>query len=330
MKNSLKNQTGQVTLFLATMIVVLVMFTALTIDMGHVLVVRNQLQNAADATALQGAGYLYPALSTGAPNWSLAKTNATSSLPNNKVDNIALSNATITTGYWNLTSATLKATTITPGVGDVPAVKVTISRSAGNNGGPLSLYFGFIFGYNTVSLNTTAIAVQGSPTTVKAGDLFPIAMAQGTYNTYWNSATNSPLIDPSTGQPYIFQISQGSQGGWNTFLQQANSSPAIISLITSGNPTSLSIGQSIWFSTGVKTDIYSHVPTNVNVVAAVTSNSTAGTFEPIVAFAGLHIIDTKGGSSKYVEVQFTTNVKITDGEPGGINYGVYTPARLVY
>ncbi len=323
----LKNQRGQVSIMVALMTMVLVTFTALSVDIGHVMIVRNQLQNAADATALSGAAYLYPAVA-GVPNWSQAQTQATSYLPKNSVEKVALSQGTVITGYWNMTSATLKSTNSTPGTGDVPAVKVTVSKSAGNNGGAVKLYFGSVFGYSTVNLSATAVAVVGSPSTVNAGDLFPIAMAQGTYNSYWDSTTNSPKINPLTGQPYIFNINSGPQGGWSTFLQQVNDSPSIINLLTNGNPTPLQIGQNVWLSTGVKADVYSHVAVNVNVIVAVVANSSPGTMQPIVAFAALHIILALGGSSKIVEVQFTNNLKIPDGIPGGPNYGVYTPPTL--
>lgn len=322
----LKNQRGQVAIIVALWMMILIAFTALAIDVGHILVIRNQLQNAADATALNGAAYLYP--STGAPNWTLAQTKATSAVSKNKVDNVALVNATLTPGYWNLTSSTLKATSVTPVTGDVPALKVTISKSAGNNGGPVSLYFGSVLGLASVNLSATAVAVVGSPTSVKANDLFPVGMAKSLYDSYWDYTNNKPKIDPATGQPYVFQINSGPQGGWSTFLQQLNDSPSIIGLITNGNPTPLSIGQSIYFSPGVKTDVYSHVPANKDVIVAVASDTTPGTFEPIVAFGALHIDFAVGGSSKYIQVHFTNNIKIPDGDPGGPSYGVYTPPRL--
>jgi hypothetical protein len=92
----------------------------------------------------------------------------------------------------------------------------------------------------------------------------------------------------------------------------------------------LSIGESIYYSPGVKTDIYNSVPANKDVFIAITSDTAVGTFEPIVAFGALHIISATGGSSKFVEVQFTNNLKIPSGEPGGPNYGLYTTPHLAY
>ncbi|WP_068469857.1 TadE/TadG family type IV pilus assembly protein [Candidatus Protochlamydia phocaeensis] len=143
----LKDKKGQALIMFATMVAVLLALGALSIDVGHVFVVRNQLQNAADAAVLSGAGYLYPSASGGGPNWSLASSKATSAITLNQVDGIALTNGTVTTGYWNSTgsNSTLSPTTSTPTNNDAPAVKVTISKSSGNNGGPIKLFLGPIF-----------------------------------------------------------------------------------------------------------------------------------------------------------------------------------------
>lgn len=307
--------------------IVLFLFAALTIELGHIFIVRIQLQNAADATAKQGAAYLYP--SVNGPNWSLATTQATAEISKNKVNNIALVNGTITTGYWSLNNSTLQPTSITPITGDVAAVKAVISKSAGNNGGPEPLFFGNALGLSSVDISATAIAVVGSPSAVDPGDVFPVAMAKSLYDVYWDPVNNKPKNDPATGQPYIFNINSGPQGGWTTFLEELNNSPAIISLIENGNPTALAIGQSIYFAPGVKNDVYSHVPLNKDVFIAVTSGTDAGTFQPIVAFGALHIIQGIGGSTKVVQVQFTTNLKMPNAEPGGPSYGIYTPPRFV-
>ena len=53
------NQRGGVVIFVAVAMVVLIGCAALAIDLTHLYVARNELQNAADAGALAGARFLF-------------------------------------------------------------------------------------------------------------------------------------------------------------------------------------------------------------------------------------------------------------------------------
>ncbi|MEJ2513180.1 MAG: pilus assembly protein TadG-related protein, partial [Anaerolineales bacterium] len=55
----LNNQQGIVAVIVAICLVMLLGFLALSIDTSHLVVARNELQNAADAGALAGAAELY-------------------------------------------------------------------------------------------------------------------------------------------------------------------------------------------------------------------------------------------------------------------------------
>ena len=54
----INNQDGAVALIVGICLVMFVAFSALAIDIGHLYVVRNELQNAADTGALAGARFL--------------------------------------------------------------------------------------------------------------------------------------------------------------------------------------------------------------------------------------------------------------------------------
>jgi len=56
---AVKNQNGIAVVIVAICLVMFVGFMALAVDVGHLMVARNELQNAADAGALAGAGNLY-------------------------------------------------------------------------------------------------------------------------------------------------------------------------------------------------------------------------------------------------------------------------------
>lgn len=321
---------GQVSVLFVLSLTVLLAFLAIGVDVGYIIFVRNQLQNAADAAALTGAAFLFPTTPSGSPNWTLAQSKAQTAITINKVDGVMLQTGVVTAGYYDISGAGgLKSTSITPGSNDIAAVQVSITKSGVNNGGPINLFLGPFVGKSTVDLTVKAVAGSGSPSGVKAGDLFPLAMAASLYSTYWDSATNSPKIDPSTGQPYIFHIASGPGGEWTTFNSSANDVTTVQNLMTTGNPVSYSIGDSIWIAPGVKTALYGSVPTNKNVAVAIVGSISSHSLQPIIAFSGIHIINAVGGSSKYVAVQFLQNYKIENVPVGGPNYGVHTPPKLL-
>src|SRR5262245_43333349 len=121
-----RSQRGAVLVMVAGTLVMMLAMVAMVVDLGYMFVVRNELQSAADAAALAGAGYMFPLVSN-APNWTAAETQTTNAVAINKAAGAALSNATVETGYWNLTGtpAGLRSKTITPGANDVAAVRVT-------------------------------------------------------------------------------------------------------------------------------------------------------------------------------------------------------------
>jgi Flp pilus assembly protein TadG len=332
-----RRQRGATVIFIAVGMVMLLAFTALAIDIGYVLVVRNELQNDADAAALAGARDLFPA--NPKPNWTAAEAKATATIPLNKATNVALANGAVQSGFWNLTGtpAGLQSKTITPGVNDAAAVMVTVSKSAGNNGGPVSLFFGPVFGINTMSVAASAVAVVSFPGSVGQGQLFPVAIAKCLYDNFWDSNANppGPKIDPSTKQPYEFKIGSAyhyppcDSGEWTSFQFDANDTPTIRDLIANGNPTPLSIGDDIWIEPGTKTAIYKDVPVGTTVLLPVVPCVTCGKGEqPIKAFGPFVIDAAVGGSGKYVQGHFTTNFKVGVGSGGGPNYGAFTPPSL--
>jgi Flp pilus assembly protein TadG len=315
-------------------ILVVLCFAAVSADLGHYFVVRDELQSAADAAALSGAGKLFPA--TPSPNWSAAAANAATAVRLNSANNVSLTDATVQTGYWNLSGspAGMQSQTIVPGPYDNPAIQVTVSLAQGLNSGPLKYFFAPLFGIQTTAVSAHAVAVVSAPGYFAPGGIFPMALNKCVFDQYWNSTTGAPKIDPTTGSAYEFQIGSGSSdatcatGQWTSFLTNSNSVPAVRDLITDGNPTGLGIGDAIWIESGVKTTLYSSVPTNVTVVVPVVQQISSS-IEVIVAFAAFHIDSSAGGSTKAIQGHFVSNFQISSstGESGPY-YGAYVPPRL--
>ncbi|WP_233804535.1 Tad domain-containing protein [Paraburkholderia sp. HP33-1] len=330
-------QRGSVALFFVLFLVALLGFGAFAVDLARVSVVRNELQNAADAAALSGAGSLWAA-GTNGPNWAQAQTLASNSVSLNRSDQQKLTTGTIQTGYWNLSGspAGMQSTTISPGVDDAAAVRVVVRRAANQNGGAINLLLGGLLNLLSTPGSATAVAVVTAPDTVGAGGLFPVVLDQCIYDQYWNSQTNEPMIDPSTGLPYEFRITNYqtygascTAGQWTSFLINANNVTTVRSLIANGNPTPLSIGDSIWIEPGAKASLYKSVPTDVTIVIPVATQIDIKTYVPIVAFAAFYVDASVGGSSKYIQGHFVAGYKIPTSASGvGPNYGAYIPPRL--
>ncbi len=281
--NARRGQRGAIAPLAAIMLIMLLSFAALAIDIAYDYIVRNELQNAADAAALAGAAYLYPTIGTPpTPNWDLAKTKADTAVGLNKATKVTLipgSGDQVTAGYWNFGTlfgtppSSLQLTSITPGANDFPAIKVTVSKTSGNSNGAVDTFFAKIFGINSVNVGATAVAVGGIGPGSTTENLFPVAVTQCMFNNYWNSTTQQPINDPGTGAPYIFNIGSSYHysgcdiGQWSTFNMDTTNVPDVRNLIdyadgaqtTNPNPIPLQTGGSTYIEPGTKTTLFDYV-----------------------------------------------------------------------
>jgi Flp pilus assembly protein TadG len=345
-------QRGSVGVMTPFLLIFMLAFAALAIDMARVLIVRNELQNAADAAALVGAGGLYPA--NPKPNWSNGVQQGVSAVTLNATEGVKLITGQAQAGYWNLQTRNqtgLKAQDITPAASDAAAVQVTIRRNTTDNNGPVSMLLGPIFGIRAGQLQATAVAVIAGAGNVGAGVLFPLAINSCLYDLYWNKTTGQPVLD-SNGKPIVIDIDTSYpvpartclSAEWASFNKSgqtnaSTSAAAIKSLITAGNTDPVSIGNSttVNISNGVDasvyktfTDTYPNLP--VIVYIPVVSDVTPGTSNvPVVAFAAFQITAVnKNGSHSYIEGNFVANQKIPGAGGVGPYYGAYVPPRLAW
>lgn len=333
-----QRERGAVGVMMPFMLVTVISISALAIDVAQLVIVRNELQNAADAAALAGAGGLYPG--TPLPNWSNGVTKGTDAISLNKAAGVSLSTGTVQAGYWNLTGtpATLQPQDITPGVNDAPAVQVTISRSSGNNGGPVSTLLAQFFGGSAAGTTATAVAVIAAPgSLVSGGTPLPIAISSCLYGQFF---------DPATGQPRTTSFRIGSSyhygpcesGQWTSFLAPSNSAKEAKDLINGTTPSpAMNIGDKIWIQPGTENSLFNEVDkflVGKTVMIPVVSDPTNAGFNTngqmsVVAFAAFYIEDAVGGSSKYIQGHFVPNYKVpTSGGGVGPYYGGYVPPRL--
>ena len=343
-----------VTLFLVS----LLGFMGLAIDVGYQMVVRNELQNAADSAALAGARYLYPLSNGTDPNWSIANSNASSAINLNKANNASLFSGDITTGYWNITGSPsgLQSQSISPLSTDLPAVQVTIRKSSGQNGGGINTFFASIFGINTLNVNATSVAINGSGAGFTTSNLFPFVITKCTYDNY-------KLIPPTTftiDSTYHSPVGNCQVGSWSPLTSSSPSNALIKTLIDNAsgksntNPQKYSIGDAIFIDPGTRAVDYglvngcsevgdrscAYVPFAVvcyNSTSQCDTLPTSGGLQatPIIGFGCMHILSADQGA-KTITVQLDAMGSNTQSScelagSGGIgpSYGAYKPPKLV-
>ena len=330
---------------MAVSLVAILGFLALAIDVGMLMLARNELQNAADAAALAGAGARYKrndGTYEAFPNWTRARDSASNAVPYNKAMKQALTTSTIATGWWNVTGtpAGMQATTKTPILtNDAAAVRVQIKKAPGTNGGPIMLFLAPMVGVQSEGIQASAVAVVSYPGQVSEGELYPTAMSGCLFREYWDTGTNSPKIDPNTGAPYEFLIGSSyhygvcESGQWTSFNLGTQSAQDMKLLIRNGNGGPLAIGDTIFVQDGTETSGYVESIKDgligMDILVPVTESLEGGTWQQIIGFGAFHIDDIKGGSNKYIQGHFTAGLIVPIAGPGGPSWGALIPPTLV-
>jgi Flp pilus assembly protein TadG len=342
----LHSQRGGAALLFVMILPVLLGFAALSVDLANIHRVKAELQNAADAAALAGAGSL--TTPGGDPyNWSAATATAQELAQKNFANGSKIQDAQNETGYWNLQSQSWNDTA--PGTGDVPAVRATIAISGTENNGPLQLFFAPIFSFfdhadhSGHDLHASAVAVIAPPSS--GTGLFPFVIGKKMLDHYWDLNTSTPVLQHGVaptiklGTVYQFGTCQNQtnvlSGQWTTF-QSSEKNPNVTfmrNLIENGSPTELSIGDDTYIQPGAKATLYSEVPVGTDVAMFVVDNVLTNSFVPVVAIAGFHI-DGYSQGGKYITGHFIDAAIIPGLKPGtgtpGTFYGAYTPPVMVH
>jgi hypothetical protein len=231
-----KNKRGATIIIVALVLFTLLAFIALSIDLGHLYVARNELQNAADAAALAGAQDLYNDEGTEINAWAnqtaydIAVANKSEQVPvevnwtsGNDGDvqrghwSFGLSDlprgfypneSTAPFDLWNISTEELDAE-----VDFINAVKVVSRRQAT----PVASFFSRIFGHESFELSADAVAYLGFAGTLLPEDVDqPIAICKqsilidGVYSCNMGRMINSGQ-DPENADH--------NTAGWTSFNQ---------------------------------------------------------------------------------------------------------------
>jgi Flp pilus assembly protein TadG len=226
-KEFLHGQSGSITMIAAGGIVVFIGFVALALDIGHMMLVKNELQRAADAGALAGARGLWPndlktITSTTVPNCSQARTRALDTTKANVVDGAnpdnVVSTDDVVCGIWDYAQKTFTASTSN----STNAVKVTTQRN------DVAMYFASILGIGPKNISATAVAIIDWVGGVGKGTL-PIAIGE-----QYVPKKNQTLI-------ITFNPSTSDVGGWFTAPNSSSNASTLESYIDNGECPPLKI-----------------------------------------------------------------------------------------
>jgi len=279
----LGNQKGITLPLVAIMLFVFLGIAALALDLSHLYVVRNELQNAADAGALAGARFLYNedgsvvnpganliAYNAARGNRAMAETGSAIAVDVNWSDGQnSGADIDVQRGHWSFSSHTFTANDSMFPVdldrstedldGDltfINAVRVVARRQGNPEGTPAASFFARIFGYDNFELSMEAVAYIGYAGSLRPEDVDqPIAICRQSIvdsNGDYTCATGR-MIDSGGGSTH-------NTAAWTNFTQepcQTTSVPTVRPLICSdGNPNPLLFGEGMGSVGGMQNTVY--------------------------------------------------------------------------
>ncbi len=313
------DQRGVSAIVVAIVIVLLVMFAALAVDIGHLVAVKNELQNAADAGALAGARFLYNAdgtlVNVGANQIGrdAAMANRSENLPvevNWSGGNIG----DVQRGHWSFTTRTFTPNDSTAPVDlwgvsadelDLDADFINAVRVVGRREAtPARSFFARIFGRESFPAAAEAVAYIGFAGTLRRGDADqPIVICResllqsGVYSCNIGRMINS-------GQ----NVANSETGGWTNFDQESactggtNAQEVRSAVCSEGNPGEIALGEPIATNGGEIQSAFNDLiscwesvtgramPWNLTLPVVTCPSNNVGTCEEVVGAVNLNIV----------------------------------------
>lgn len=327
------DRQGAVAPLTAICMVLLLLGVALVIDLGHLYVVRAELQNAADAGADAGAQALFN-LSGAGPSGPVPATVvcdqahalACQTVMANKVNGRPLSipdnDAQLgiwapspDTGQWQFTPA--------PCSDNINAVKVITRKNAEVNG-PVILLFPRLLGMETVSLSAQAIALLGGVKGVGKGKgVLPLALGEA-------------YIPPPGGKTLVtFSPSWGDAGGWHSFFDPSTSATDLKNLVdgTTPNPA-VNFGDMINCTNGVDASVAVAMQNHfyndlhgewITILPVIRSDVNYVQQRQVIGFVAFQITAVSGPPDKTVTGYALSGYILPGTESGGADFGLRSP-----
>ena len=251
----LTNEQGAVAAMTAIFLLVLLAAMAAAFDVGHALVARNELQNAADAAALAGTRELAviyegmtPAeqstytLTTGDRATIVAVVQATAVANHAAGEPITVNADDIFFGTWDSASRVFNPTDDEP-----TAVRVLARRDSSANG-PISTFFAGVMGITSLSVSAVATANLGALNAVAPADMnSPFTISEFYFNSGFGCGSTIQFSPSIPGNPQTCS-------GWTTYNQSPFNNNTLVNMINQmaqgNNPTPGATGGQTQIATG--------------------------------------------------------------------------------
>jgi Flp pilus assembly protein TadG len=320
LRRLIRDRRGATALIFALTLIPLIGVAGVAIDYARLVHMKTTLQAAADAAAISGASA------------NFGNTSQETAVPSG-ADGPSSIATNFFTNAWLPPNSSVTQTVTAPTSTSQSGATVTVTATAQVAMSLLAIW------RPQIPVSVTATAVVSVPTS--ATGVFPFTLPACLFTApYWNSATGTPGIDPSTGKPYELTMdslyhttNNCTYGQWTSFLTNNNSTANTVDEMKNGCGCTLSVGTSIYIQPGTKAAVYGSAAAYVGqtILTAVVdqANLTATTTVPIVGFAPF-VIDGTDQSGKTITGHFASNYQGDQGDglsgTGGTYYGVDTVA----
>ena len=327
----IRRTEGSVIAITALGLLVAVGFLALSIDLGHLYVVKNELQRAADAGALAGAKGLLaiPPGTTGPveinPDCARALSYTQRVVDHNNTDGatLALLDSDVMFGTWDASAKSFDAIGCSnPNL--VNAVKVVTRKDSTANGPVLFNFSGVVpGGILNQKLSASSVVLTGyaghAPEGARA---FPLAVDANKV--------------PPNNTPFQIHLNPtpGDEGCWHSYKDNSSSTADTRDYIDGTKPTpDLKIGDLINVKEGVADSAVKEVAKQLDLltkegktydvlVPVIPADSSHSGWQPIEGFASLRITEVSAtGGDKYIQGHIVPDYVAPGVEPGGPNFG---------
>jgi hypothetical protein len=290
---SLKDRRGVTAIVVGIIIIILFGFVALAVDIGYVMVTRNELQNIADAAALGATrklGTIYEPMSYAEhqnyvcdPSTIIAVGKEVALKNQAAGQNITINDEDIKIGRWDSTNKTLTTTLEQP-----DAVSVIARRDRSANG-PIITFFARILGIDNVDVSAKATAALTGISRIGSGGLpIPVGISKEWFEK--PEFCNQPIKFYPTG------TLEGC-AGWHTYDSKTHSASQLRSILE-----------------GLKNGTYQSPETIAGVSEFnFTGGDVASAFDEMKAlFDAMKILNDGNVDSDNDPTTWTTNVVVYD------------------